>query len=104
MGGNYRANVRTRPERVGGLVVGGLEHRILLALRGPGGMTSEQIYVRFSPSPSQAMCNLRRAGLILTPPAGHKGEAVRLTAAGRALVDPAGPLARSKTLSDYCQL
>lgn len=96
--------VITRPERIGGLVVGGLAHRILLALRGPGGMTSDQIYARFAPSPSQAMCDLRRAGLIVTPPNGHKGEAVTLTEAGRALVDPAGPLSRRHSLITYCQL
>ena len=96
--------LRTRPERQGGLIVGGLEHRILLALRAPGGLTGEQIYARFPPSPSAAMCALRRAGLIFTPAIGKKGEAITLTAAGRALVDPAGPLARSKTLINYCHL
>lgn len=103
MGGCYRNNVRTKPERVSGLVVGGMEHRVLLALRAPGGLTGEQVYARFH-APSQAMCALRRAGLIVTPPVGQKGSAITLTAAGRALVDPDGPLARSKTLITYCQL
>lgn len=93
--------LRTKPRREGGIVVGGLDHQILLALRAPSGMTSDQVYARFN-SPSQSMCNLRRAGLIVTPPNGHKGKPIRLTDAGRALVDPAGPLARSKSLIDYC--
>lgn len=88
---------------INGIVPGSMAHQILLALRGPGGMTSDQVYARFS-SPSQAMCNLRRAGLIDTPPNGHKGQPIRLTASGRNLVDPAGPLARSKTLINYCHL
>ena len=96
--------VLTRPERKAGIVVGSLDHQILLALRAPGGLTSEQLYARFHPSPSHAMCTLRRAGLIVTPGAGKKGEAVTLTAAGRALIDPAGPLSRRATLIDYCQL
>jgi hypothetical protein len=50
------------------------------------------------------MCALRRAGLIVTPPNGRKGEKVYLTDAGRALVDPAGPLARRRSLITYCQL
>lgn len=96
--------VITRPQRIAGVVVGSLDHKILLALRAPGGLTSDQLYERFHPSPSQAMCTLRRAGLIVTPPNGRKGEAVRLTDAGRALIDPGGPLSRRKTLIDYCQL
>jgi len=102
--GRHVTALRTRPERIGGLVVGGMAHQILLALRGEGGMTSDQIYARFSRSTSQALCGLRRAGLIVTPPHGHKGEAVTLTAAGRALVDPAGPLSRRRSLNTYCQL
>jgi hypothetical protein len=95
--------VITRPTREGGVVVGSTDHQILLALRAAGGMTSDQLYARFE-RPSQAMCALRRSGLIVTPPNGKKGEAVRLTDAGRALVAPGGPLARSKTLITYCQL
>ncbi len=97
-------HLRTRPERIGGILAGSLDHQILLALRGPGGMTSDQVYTRFH-SPSQAMCNLRRKGLIVTPSTGQKGNPIRLTDAGRALVDPAsGPLTRSKTLINYCHL
>lgn len=96
--------VITRPQRIAGIVVGSLDHQILLALRAPGGLTSDQIYERFHPSPSQATCRLRNAGLIVTPPNGHKGEALRLTAAGRALIASEGPLSRRKTLINYCQL
>ncbi len=89
--------------RIDGLIPGSLQHQILLALRAPGGMTAKQIYARFA-SPSNAMFLLRRAGLIVTPPTGHKGEAIRLTDAGRALVDPRGKLARAESLITYCQL
>ncbi len=92
-----------RQARIDGLIPGSLQHRILLALRPEPGMTAEQIYARFE-SPSTAMCLLRRAGLIITPPIGKKGEAIRLTAAGRALVDPRGKLARAESLITYCQL
>lgn len=101
---DYPERVITRPERRSGIVVGSLDHRILLALRAVGSMTTEQLYERFHPSPSQAMCALRRAGLIVTPGMGQKGGKVTLTAAGRALVDPAGPLARRRSLITYCQL
>lgn len=101
---DHPERVITRPERRGGIVVGSLDHRILLALRAPGGLTSDQLYERFHPSPSQAMCALRRAGLIVTPPNGRKGEKVYLTDAGRAAVAPDGPLARRRSLITYCQL
>ena len=101
---DYPGRVITRPERKAGIVVGSIDHQVLLALRATGGMTSDQIYERFHPSPSQALCRLRRAGLILTPGAGKKAEAVTLTAAGRALIDPEGPLSRRATLITYCQL
>ena len=92
-------HLRTRPQRVEGILPGSLDHQILLALR-PGGVTSEQVYARFQ-SPSQAMCNLKRAGLIETPPNGQKGKPVRLTDAGLRIVDPDGPLARRNSLIDY---
>ena len=57
-------------------------------------MTSEQVYLRFS-HPSTAMCLLRRSGLVVTPPRGHKADFVKLTDAGRALVDSCGPLSLS---------
>ena len=96
--------LKTKPQRRHGIVVGSLDHQILLALRAPGGMTSEQVYARFPRSPSQAICRLNRAGLITTGGMGKKGEGVSLTDAGRALVDPRGDLARSKTLINYCHL
>jgi len=100
----FRNNIITRPVRRNGIVVGSLDHRILLALRAMGEMTTEQLYERFRPSPSQAMCALRRAGLIVTPGMGKKGEKVALTDAGRAAVAPDGPLARRHSLITYCQL
>lgn len=104
MSGTHVTAFSTRPQRIAGIVVGSLDHQILLALRAPGGLTSDQLYARFHPSPSQAMCTLRRAGLIVIPPIGKKGEAVRLTDAGRRLVDPSGPLSRARSLIAYCQL
>jgi hypothetical protein len=103
MSGKHNA-LRTRPERHHGILVGSLDHQILLALRPEAGMTSDQIYERFPRSPSQAICRLKRAGLIVTGGMGKKGEGVHLTPAGRALVDPRGDLARSKTLINYCHL
>lgn len=94
---------QTRPQRIDGVLVGSMDHQILLALRPPAGMAREQLYARFN-SPSQAICRLSRAGLIVTAGHGKKGEAVRLTETGRRIVDPAGPLARSKTLINYCHL
>lgn len=93
-----RQNLKAK-RRQDGIVVGSLDHQILLALR-PGSVTSEQVYARFH-SPSQVMCKLKRAGLIETPPNGQKGKPVRLSDAGRALVDPDGPLARRNSLIDY---
>lgn len=103
MPGRHNA-FRTRPERANGIVVGSLDHQILLALRGPGGMTSDQVYARFPNHPSSALYRLKTAGLVEMPAPGHKGKQIVLTAAGRQAVDPAGPLARSKSLITYCQL
>ena len=91
--------LRTRPKRIDGILAGSMEHQILLAVRAEG-VTNDQLYARFR-SPSQAMCALKRAGLIVTPPNGQKGKPVRLSDAGRALVDPDGPLARRNSLIDY---
>lgn len=102
MPGRHNA-FRTRPERVNGILVGSLDHQILLALRGPGGMTSEQVYARFTYA-SHALYRLKTAGLVDMPSPGQKGKPIRLTDAGRKAVDPAGPLARSKTLINYCHL
>lgn len=101
---DFRNNVRTRPERIGGLVVGGLPHRILLALRAPGGLTQDQVRERFPGKNTEAMTELRRAGLIDALARGKKGETVRITDAGRAAVSPDGPLARARSLITYCQL
>lgn len=98
-----RDRITPRPEIKSGIAVGSLSHRILLALRAPGGLTTEQVYLRFC-CPSQVMCAMKRAGLIVTPPSGAKDGVVALTAAGRAIVDPDGPLARRKTLINYCHL
>jgi hypothetical protein len=99
------ARLHTAPSRINGIVVGGLCHQILLALRGVGGMTTEQLYARFEGGwISQRLTELRRASLIEMPDGGGKGKPVRLTDAGRRLVDPDGPLARRKTLTTYCQL
>lgn len=103
MPGRHNA-FRTRPERIDGILVGSLDHRILLALRGPGGMTSDQVYARFTRDASHALSRLKNASLVDMPAPGQKGRPIRLTEAGRRAVDPAGPLARSKTLINYCHL
>lgn len=86
-----------------GVVPGGIDHRILLALRGPGGMTSDQVYVRFN-SPSGSLHRLKSAGLIEMPGTGHKGKPIHLTESGRSLTNADGPLSRRKHLITYCQL
>lgn len=93
-----------RAQRCNGIVVGSLDHQVLLALRGPGGMTSDQVYARFSGSPSGALFRLKAAGLITMPPNGHKGKPISLTEAGRQVIDADGPLARRKSLITYCHL
>lgn len=87
-----------------GVVPGSVDHRLLLALRGPGGMTSDQVYNRFTTSPSGALFRLKELGLIDVPTPGLKSHPIRLTQKGATLIDPAGPLARRKTLINYCQL
>ena len=89
---------------IAGIIPGSVNHRLLLALRGPGGMTSDQVYARFTSSPSIALHRLKTAGLIEMPPNGHKGKPITLTEAGRALISPTGKLCRRKTLIEYCQL
>lgn len=95
--------IQTAPVRKLGIVVGSTDHKILLALRAPGGMTTEQIYARFPGQPSSAISRLRTAGLI-EDGEGSKEKQVSLTPRGRELVDPDGPLARRRTLNTYCQL
>ena len=92
-----------RPAAIKGVVPGGPAHRLLLALRGAGGMSSDQVYARFS-SPSAALFRLKELGYIEMPDAGQKGKPICLTTAGRELTDANGPLARRKTLITYCQL
>lgn len=95
--------IQTAPTRCLGIVVGSVDHQILLALRAPGGMRSDKLYARFATSPSSALSRLRAAGLIVDGDE-TKGKAITLSERGRALVDPDGPLARRRTLNTYCQL
>ncbi|MBI2278174.1 MAG: hypothetical protein HYU74_12540 [Dechloromonas sp.] len=95
---------KPRPGREHGIVVGSLDHQVLLALRGPGGMTSDQVYARFTNCPSGALHRLRVAGLIAMPTSGTKGKPISLTDAGKAVIDVNGPLSRRKSLITYCQL
>ena len=91
---------RIRPPRFKNITVGSLPHQILLALRGPGGMTNSH----FSPGASTVLSTLRRLGLIRSQGSGKQDGAIHLTEAGRELVHPDGPLSRRKTLNTYCQL
>ena len=97
--------IHTAPQRRLGIVVGSQDHQILLALRAPGGMTSDQLNARFPHSPSSALSRLRADGLVeIDDFAGIRSKALKLTEKGRGLVDPDGPLARRRTLNTYCQL
>jgi hypothetical protein len=94
-----------RPSKViEGVVPGGTEHQLLLALRGCGGMTSDQVRARFGVYQSAALSRLKKAGMVEVPTIGQKGFPIRLTERGRSLTNPDGPLARTKTLITYCQL
>lgn len=99
-----RAALGGKDQPISGITPGSVMHRILLALRGVGGMTSDQIYARFESSPSAALHRLQADGFIEMPAAGHKGKPIRLTDSGRCLIAPTGPLCRRKTLISYCQL
>ena len=93
-----------RPSKaVEGVVPGGTEHQILLALRGCGGMTSDQVRARFGGHQSAALNRLKTAGMVDVPAIGKKGFPIRLTDRGRALTDSNGPLSRSHLIT-YCQL
>lgn len=93
-----------RPSRaISGVVPGSTDHLVLLALRGPGGMTSAQINARFG-YVAGALHRLKTAGLIDLPGPGQKGIAIGLTDSGRALTEASAPLARAKNLINYCQL
>lgn len=89
---------------VSGIAIGGTAHLLLLALRGAGGMSSDQVCARFEGHQSGALFRLKEAGLVDLPASGQKGKPIRLTDSGRALTDPDGPLSRRKTLNTYCQL
>lgn len=93
-----------RPKAVNGVIPGGTAHLILLALRGAGGMTSDQVCARFEGHQTAALGRLRDAGLIDIPAIGQKGKQISLTDTGRTLTEPTGPLSRRATLITYCQL
>ena len=99
-----RAALGRPSQAVSGIVPGSTDHRILLALRGTGGMTSDQVRNRFNGHQSGALHRLKVAGLVELPAMGHKGRLISLTEQGNALVSPDGPLSRRKTLIAYCQL
>ncbi|MFZ2269074.1 MAG: hypothetical protein WAV95_15975 [Azonexus sp.] len=98
-----RAALGGRTPQVCGITPGSTDHRILLGLRGPGGMRSEQVYARW-PHASTALYRLKTAGLIDMPDHGQKGQQISLTSRGREITEANGPLSRSKTLITYCQL
>lgn len=104
MSARPRAALGRPNSAIDGIVPGSNAHQILLALRGPGGMTSDQVYARFSSSPSAALCRLKDLGFITMPPSGHKGKPISLTDKGRELIRADGPLARRNSLITYCQL
>lgn len=102
------AEPRVSPGRpssmISGVAPGSTAHLILLALRGVGGMSSDQVYARFNGSTSAALYRLKSDGLIVMPANGHKGKPINLTDLGRDLTSSDGPLSRRKTLNTYCQL
>lgn len=87
---------------VAGVMPGGAEHRLLLALRGPGGMTPEQITARFG-HVSASLHRLKQKGLICVGAPGQKSVAATVTDTGRALTEAGAPLSRSHLIT-YCQL
>lgn len=98
-----RDSMGPRGQAVHGVIPGSTDHRILLALRGVGGMTSDQIFARFGAYQGGGLTRLKNAGLITTPAIGKKGESITLTTLGRELTEYAGPLSR-RHLITYCQL
>lgn len=91
------------PKAIEGIVPGGTDHQIMLALRGCGGMTSDQVHARFGGHQSASLYRLKTAGMVEVPAIGKKGFSIRLTERGRALTDAGGPLSRSHLIT-YCQL
>lgn len=92
-----------RPAAVNGVVPGSTDHRILLALRGVGGMTSDQLSARFGHQ-GGALHRMKAAGLVVLPSPGQKGRPILLTQKASDLTSSTGPLNRRSTLIDYCQL
>lgn len=99
-----RARTSRNSNTVAGIVPGGTEHRLLLALRGAGGMSSDQVSARFGGHQSAALHRLKDAGLVELPAIGHKGRTIHLTEKGQTLTSADGPLSRRSTLITYCQL
>ncbi len=91
-----------RPDAVAGVTPGGTRHKILLALRAPGGLTTEQMYERFGGATSGALGDLKRFGLITMGDMGQKDKPIRLTAKAAELTHPDGPLNRRTHLITYC--
>lgn len=96
-----RAAIGRPVKTVAGVLPGGAEHRLLLALRGPGGMTPEQIQARFG-HVSASLHRLKQKGLISIGSHGQKGFAASVTDTGRALTEAGAPLSRSHLIT-YCQ-
>lgn len=92
-----------RPSAVHGVVPGSTDHRILLALRGVGGVTSDQLAARFGHQ-GGALHRMKNAGLIQLPALGQKGKPILLTEKALELTGSDGPLNRRSTLINYCQL
>lgn len=99
-----RAALGRPSQAIEGVVPGSTDHRILLALRGAGGMTSDQVCSRFNGHQSGALHRLKVAGLVELPAHGHKGKPINLTEKARELTSADGPLNRRSTLITYCQL
>lgn len=97
-----RAALGRPVKTVAGILPGGSEHRLLLALRGPGGMTPEQITARFG-HVSASLHRLKSNGLITIGGPGQKGIPAMITETGRALTEAGAPLSRSHLIT-YCQL
>lgn len=91
------------PMAIHGVVPGSTAHLILLALRGVGGMSSDQISARFGHQ-SGALHRLKQAGMVSLPEIGGKGQPIALTDKAKRLTASGQPLCRQKTLITYCQL
>lgn len=89
------AYVSTIPKSpvVAGITVGGIKHKLLLALR-PGGAYYNQLRERYDVDVSHPLHRLRNEGLIEAS-CDHDARFFRLTEKGRELVRIDGPLARA---------